>query len=54
MRVKRAHRRALDEEKIQAFTKGRAQLDAKDAEETRAIAHLRIHVERVIGLVRYN
>ncbi|XP_076135036.1 uncharacterized protein LOC143117291 [Alosa pseudoharengus] len=40
------------EVKIPAFTRGRAQLDAKDVEETRAIAHLRIHVERVIGLVR--
>ncbi len=34
-----------------AFTKGRQQLDTKDVKETRAIAHLRIHVERVIGLV---
>ncbi|XP_056104303.1 uncharacterized protein LOC130083308 [Rhinichthys klamathensis goyatoka] len=40
------------EVKIPAFTKGRQQLDAKDVEETRSIAHLRIHVERVIGQVR--
>ena len=38
--------------KIPAFTRGRAQLEAKDVEETRAIAHLRIHVERVIGVCR--
>jgi hypothetical protein len=35
--------------KIPAFTKGQSQLKAKDVEETRKIAHLRIHVERVIG-----
>lgn len=40
------------EVKVPAFTRGRAQLEAKDVEETRAIAHLRIHVERVIGVVR--
>ncbi|CAL9688451.1 unnamed protein product [Knipowitschia caucasica] len=40
------------EVKIPTFTRGRAQLEAKDVEETRAIAHLRIHVERVIGVVR--
>jgi len=35
-----------------AFTKGQAQLNSQDVFETRKIAHLRIHVERVIGLVR--
>jgi hypothetical protein len=35
--------------KIPAFTKGPSQLKAKDLEETMKIAHLRIHVERVIG-----
>ncbi|XP_041914482.1 uncharacterized protein LOC121679845 isoform X2 [Alosa sapidissima] len=40
------------EVKIPAFTKGRCQLDARDVESTRKIAHLRIHVERVIGTVR--
>ncbi len=37
------------EVKIPAFTKSRCQLDAEDVEDTRAIAHLRTHVERVIG-----
>ena len=36
---------------IPAFTKGKSQLPAKDVEETRKIANVRIHVERVIGLV---
>ncbi|XP_041929456.1 uncharacterized protein LOC121693843 [Alosa sapidissima] len=40
------------EVKIPAFTKGRCQLYARDVESTRKIAHLRIHVERVIGTVR--
>ena len=40
------------EVKVPTFTRGCSQLDAKDVEETRAIAHLRIHVERVIGVVR--
>jgi len=38
--------------KIPAFTKGKNQLSALDVEETRKIANVRIHVERVIGLVR--
>ena len=40
------------EVKIPAFPKGRCQLDARDVESTRKIAHLLIHVERVIGTVR--
>ena len=35
-----------------AFTRGQNQLNSQDVFETRKIAHLRIHVERVIGLVR--
>ena len=35
---------------IPAFTKGKEQLDPIDVEKTRGIAHVRIHVERVIGL----
>ncbi len=37
---------------IPAFTKGKSQLSATEIEETRAIANVRIHVERVIGNVR--
>ncbi|XP_060085335.1 uncharacterized protein LOC132564721 [Ylistrum balloti] len=38
--------------KIPAFTKGKPQLSALDVENTRKLAHVRIHVERVIGLLR--
>ena len=37
---------------IPAFTKGKSQLDPVDIESTRGIANVRIHVERVIGLLR--
>ncbi|XP_052471879.1 uncharacterized protein LOC128028648 [Carassius gibelio] len=40
------------EVKIPEFTRGHSQLDAEDVEETRRIAHLREHVEKVIGCVR--
>ncbi|XP_070180904.1 uncharacterized protein [Littorina saxatilis] len=39
------------EVKIPAFTKGKRQLSAFDVESTRKLAHLRIHVERVIGII---
>ncbi|XP_072145526.1 uncharacterized protein, partial [Dermacentor andersoni] len=37
---------------IPAFTKGKPQLTAYSVEATRRLANVRIHVERVIGLVR--
>ena len=37
---------------IPAFTKGKKQLDPLDVEKTRGIANVRIHVERVIGLLQ--
>ena len=37
---------------IPAFTKGKKQLSAKEVETTRKIASIRIHIERVIGLVK--
>jgi len=40
------------EVKIPAFTQGRSQLSPLEVESTRKIASVRIHVERVIGLVR--
>ena len=39
---------------IPAFTKGKSQLSAMEVTETRTIANVRIHVERVIGNVRQN
>ena len=38
--------------KIAAFTKGKSQLSPFEDVETRKIAHVCIHVERVIGLAR--
>ena len=38
--------------KIPAFTRGKKQLSAFEVEDTCQIASVRIHVERVIGLVR--
>ena len=37
---------------IPAFTKGKKQIEPTDVEKTREIANVRIHVERVIGLLR--
>ena len=37
---------------IPQFTRGSKQLDAKAVEETRKLANVRIHVERVIGLLK--
>lgn len=38
--------------KIPAFTKGKMQLSGIEVEQTRQIANVRIHVERVIGNIR--
>ena len=38
--------------KMPAFTKGKSQMPAVELEKSRKLAHLRIHVERVIGLLR--
>ena len=37
---------------IPAFTKGKKQIEPTDVERMRGIANVRIHVERVIGLLR--
>ena len=37
---------------IPSFTKGKKQLTGIDVEQTRRIANVRIHVERVIGFIR--
>ena len=37
---------------IPAFTKGKTQLSAKEVEVSHKIASVRIHIERVIGLLR--
>ena len=38
--------------KIPAFTRGCTQLNPRDIEETRQLANIRIHIERVIGATR--
>ena len=38
--------------RIPAFTRGKKQLSAKDVDRSRQIAHVRIHVERVIGQLK--
>lgn len=38
--------------KIPAFTKGKKQLSGFEVEQTRRIANVRIHIERVIGNIR--
>ena len=38
--------------KIPEFTRGKSQLEQKSVDETREIAAVGIHVERVIGLLR--
>ena len=37
---------------IPAFTRGKSQLSAKEVEVSRKIASMRIHIERVIGLLK--
>lgn len=37
---------------VPAYTKGKRQLTAEDVQSTRKLANVRIHVERVIGLIR--
>ena len=37
---------------IPAFTKGKSQLTPREVEITRQIAHVRIHIERVIGVIK--
>ena len=38
--------------KLPAFTKGKNQLEAKDVTTSRELARVRIHVERLIGMVK--
>ena len=50
--MKEAVERCQAELKIPAFTRGKVQLDPVDIENTRSLASLRIHIERVIGVLR--
>ncbi|XP_063752115.1 uncharacterized protein LOC134872657 [Eleginops maclovinus] len=50
--VKESVERCQAELKIPAFTRGKTQLDPADIENTRSLASLRIHIERVIGVLR--
>ena len=38
--------------KVPKFTRGKKQLSQKDVDESRQLAHVRIHVERVIGRIK--
>ena len=49
--VKESIERCQAELKIPAFTCGKKQLDPADWENTRHLASLRIHIERVIGVL---
>ena len=40
------------EAKLPAFTKGKAQLSAKEVQDSRELAVVRIHVERLIGVIK--
>ena len=40
------------EAKLPSFTKGKAQLSAKEVQESRELAVVRIHVERLIGVIK--
>ena len=40
------------EAKLPAFTKGKSQLTAKEVQESRELVVVRIHMERMIGLIK--
>ena len=42
----------LAEVKVPSFTKGKPQLSKYEVDTTRELAHVRIHVERVIGMLK--
>lgn len=39
---------------LPSFTKGKAQLSAKEVQESRELDVVRIHVERLIGVIKQN